>query len=331
MQRRKLGHQGLEVPAIGLGCMGMSWAYGGTDDANALNVLHRALDLGMNLWDTAELYGPFRNEELLGRALKGRARESVVIATKFAFRFDANGRNVGLDSSPAHVKRAIDGSLTRLGTDHVDLYYQHRLDPRTPIEDTIGAMAELVQAGKVRYLGLSEVGPGTIRRAHAVHPLSALQSEYSLWERGVEDAVLPQLRDLGIGFVAYSPIGRGFLSGKITGSEALGSADTRRNHPRFQGENFAHNMRLVEAVRAIAEAHGATPAQVALAWLLRQGDDIVPIPGTRHVSYLEENAGAAELRLPEAAWAKLDDLLGSFRVAGQRYPESAMRTLDTTA
>lgn len=330
MQKRKLGGQGLEVSALGLGCMGMSWAYGGADEAQAIDVLHRSLDLGVNFWDTAQLYGPFSNEELLGRALKGKPRDRVVIATKFAWRFGPKGELVELDSGPANVKGSIEGSLRRLGIDYVDLYYQHRLDPKTPVEDTVGAMADLVKEGKVRYLGLSEVGPGTIRRAHAVHPLSAVQSEYSLWERGVEEKVLPALRALGIGFVAYSPIGRGFLSGAITSVDQLGETDSRRKHPRFQGENFARNMKLVETVRRIAAENDATPAQVALAWLLRRGRDIVPIPGTRRARYLEENARAAELGLSETAWSALDSAVASFQVAGLRYPEGAMRTIDTT-
>lgn len=328
MQRRTLGRQGLNVPALGLGCMGMSYAYGTADEAESMRVLQRSLDLGMNFWDTAEMYGPFKNEELLGRALKGR-REQVIVATKFAWRFGETGEPIALDSSPAHVKKAVEGSLARLRTDHIDLLYQHRLDPKTPIEDTVGAMAELVRAGKVRYLGLSEVGPGTIRRAHAVHPLSAVQSEYSLWERGVEDEVLPTLRSLGIGFVAYSPIGRGFLSGRFRSVEDLEASDWRRGNPRFQADNFAHNLQLVDIVKETAAAHGVTPAQVALAWLLRRGPDIAPIPGTKHVRYLEENAGAADLALPDSAWVELDRTLASFRVAGLRYPETAMRFIDT--
>lgn len=330
MQKRKLGQQGLEVSAIGLGCMGMSFAYGGVDDATAIEVLHRALDLGVNMWDSAVMYGPFKNEELLGKALKGRPRESVIIATKFAYRYSDKGEILGLDGSPAHVKSTIEDSLKRLGTDYIDLYYQHRLDPNTPIEDTVGAMAELVKAGKVRYIGLSEVGPGTIRRAHAVYPLSAVQTEYSLWERGIENEILPTMRSLGIGLVAYSPIGRGFLSGKITSIEGFVASDSRRRHPRFQGENFTHNMQIVDDVRKIAAKHSVTPAQVALAWLLRRGDDIVPIPGTRHVSYLEENVAAGALQLPDSAWSDLDRAVASFHVAGQRYPESSMRMIDTT-
>lgn len=330
MQTRKLGTQGLEVPALGLGCMGMSWAYGGRDDNESLRVLRRALELGVNFWDTAEIYGPFTNEELLGRALKEIPRPRVIIATKFAFKIGPKGEMAGLDSSPAHIKESIEGSLKRLGTDYIDLYYQHRLDPNTPIEDTVGAMADLIKAGKVRYIGLSEVGPGIIRRAHAVHPLSVVQSEYSLWERGVEEKVLPALRQLGIGLVAYSPLGRGFLTAKIKSLADLEEADWRRNNPRFVGENFAHNFKLVEVVQEIASAYKVTPAQVALTWVLRQGQDIVPIPGTKRVKYLEENAGAAVVKLPEAAWSALNKVLASFKTAGQRYPEEAMRMLDST-
>lgn len=330
MQKRTLGRQGLEVSATGLGCMGMSFAYGSADDVESMKVLHRSLDLGINFWDTAEMYGPFKNEELLGRALKGKKREEVIIATKFAWRFGEKGEILGLDSSPAHIKRTINGSLTRLGTDYIDLYYQHRLDPNIPIEDTVGAMADLVREGKVRYIGLSEVGPATIRRAHAEHPISAVQSEYSLWERGVEDEVLPTLRELGIGFVAYSPLGRGFLTGRIKSMEDLESSDWRRNNPRFQAENFQHNMALVATVKEIAVANKATPGQIALAWLLRQGLDIVPIPGTKHVNYLEENARALDLQLPPSVWTELDSTLASFTVAGMRYPEAAMRFIDTS-
>lgn len=330
MKTRTLGRQGLDVPAIGLGCMGMSWAYGEADETESIRVLHRALDIGVTFWDTAEMYGPFANEELVGKAIQGHRREDVTIATKFAMKFGPNREPIGLDSSPAHIKWSVEGSLRRLGTDYIDLYYQHRLDPKTPIEDTVGAMADLVKAGKVRYIGLSEVGPGTIRRAHATHPLSAVQWEYSLWTRAVEDKVLPAMRALGIGLVAYSPIGRGFLSGKITSIDDLSASDWRRNNPRFQGENFDHNLGLVRAVEKIAAKHGVTPAQVALAWVLRRGDDIVPIPGTRQIKYLEENTAAAEIALPAAAWTEIDAALVSFDVAGARYPEAAMRMLDTT-
>ena len=330
MQKRKLGSQGLEVSALGLGCMGMSYAYGHPDDAESLRVLDRALELGINFWDTAEMYGPFTNEELLGRALKGKPRQDVIIATKFAWKFGPKGEQIGLDGSPSHIRQSIEGSLKRLGTDYIDLYYQHRLDPATPVEETAGALADLVREGKVRYIGLSEVGPGTIRRAHAVHPLSAVQSEYSLWERGVEEKVLPALRELGIGFVAYSPMGRGFLAGRITCVNDLVESDWRRNNPRFQGENCVRNLKLVEIVKDISAGYGATPAQVALAWLLRRGSDLVPIPGTKHVKYLEENALAAGLDLPESAWTALDKALSSFHVVGARYPEAAMKLIDGT-
>lgn len=330
MQKRKLGRQGLEVPQMGLGCMGMSWAYGPAADIDeSVRLLHRSLELGINFWDTAEVYGPFTNEELLGRALKGKRREDVVIATKFAFTFGPSGDITGYDSSPAHIRKSVEGSLKRLGTDYIDLYYQHRLDTNTPIEDTVGALADLVKAGKVRYIGLSEVGPGIIRRAHAVHPLSAVQTEYSLWERSVEEKVLPALRQLGIGLVAYSPIGRGFLSGNIQRYEDLHESDFRRNHPRFQAENLSRNFRLVETVKEAAASIRATPAQVAIAWVLRSGDDIVPIPGTKHLRYLEENAGAAGVKLPDSAWSALDKALSSFKTFGLRYPEAQMQRIDT--
>src|SRR6059036_2368222 len=330
MEKRKLGRQGLEVSALGLGCMGMSWAYGGADDAESIRVIHHAFDIGVNFLDTAETYGPFTNEELIGRALKGKRRESSIIATKFAWKFGPNNEQIGLDSSPANIKRSIEGSLRRLGTSYIDLYYQHRLDPNTPIEDTVSAMADLVKQGKVRYIGLSEVGPGTIRRAHKVHPLSAVQSEYSLWTRGVEEKVLPALRELGIGLVAYSPIGRGFLTGKIRSINDLSESDWRRNNPRFQGENFQHNLKLTEIVEKTASVNRATAAQIALAWVLRGDRDIVPIPGTRHIEYLDENVQALDLRLPETVWSDLDRQVGSFQVAGPRYPEAAMKMLDTT-
>jgi len=333
MKQRKLGKQGLEVSALGLGCMGMSWAYGPADDSQSIRVLHHSLDLGINFWDTAEVYGPFKNEALLGQALrtlKGKSRDGVILATKFAWRFGPNNEQIALDSSPANIMRSIEGSLRRLNTDYIDLYYQHRVDPRTPIEETVGALASLVKQGKVRCIGLSEAGPGTIRRAHKVHPITAVQLEYSLWTREAEQKVLPTLRELGIGIVAYSPIGRGFLSGKIASMDDLKENDGRRNHPRFQPENILHNWKLVETVKAIASRHHVTPAQVALAWLFRCGEDIVPIPGTRRVSYLEENAAAAEINLPESSWTELDGALASFHTAGDRYPAAAMRMLDTT-
>ena len=331
MQSRKLGQQGLEVSALGLGCMGMSFAYGPGNDAESLQVLNRSLELGINFWDTAELYGPFKNEELLGSAMTGRRREDVILATKFGWAYGPNGEQLELDSSPAHIRKAIEGSLKRLRTDYVDLYYQHRLDPKTPIEETVGALGDLVREGKVRYIGLSEVGPATIRRAHAVHPLSAIQTEYSLWERDVEAQVLPTVRELGIGFVAYSPMGRGFLTGKIDSQADLDQSDIRRNHPRFAQENMSHNLDLVEAVKRIASANQSTPAQIALAWLLRKGIDIVPIPGTRHVHYLEENVGAGSLILSDEAWSELDRALSTFQTAGQRNSEAAMNLVDHAA
>ena len=330
MEARKLGRQGLEVSALGLGCMGMSWAYGGADESECIRVIHHALDIGVNFFDTAETYGPFKNEELIGRALKGKRRDDVIIATKFAWKFGPNNEQIGLDSSPANIKRSIEGSLRRLGTSYIDLYYQHRLDPNTAIEDTVSAMADLVKQGKVRYIGLSEVGPGTIRRAHKVHPLSAVQSEYSLWTRGVEEKVLPALRELGIGLVAYSPIGRGFLTGKIRSINDLSESDWRRNNPRFQGDNFQHNFKLTETIEKVASSYRTAAAQVALRWVLGRGNDIVPIPGTRHIEYLDENVQALDLSLPETVWSDLDRQVRSFRVAGPRYPEAAMKMLDTT-
>lgn len=329
MDKRALGREGLEVSAIGLGCMGMSWAYGGADDSESIRVLHRALDLGVHFWDTSDQYGPFTNEALIGKALGGVRRGDVIIATKFGMKLGPNRETVGVDGSPTHTRRSVECSLRRLGTDYIDLYYQHRVDPHTPIEDTVGAMAELVKAGMVRSIGLSEVGPTTIRRAHATHPLSAVQSEYSLWTRDVEATVLPALRELGIGFVAYSPIGRGFLAGTIATIDSLPSSDWRRKSPRFSGANFDHNLGLVRSVQRIAATHHATAAQVTLAWLLRQGTDIVPIPGTRRMHYLEENARAAEIVLPDAAWSELDAALSSFAVAGARYPEEGMRLLES--
>ena len=326
MQKRKLGQ--LEVSALGLGCMGMSWAYGKPDNAESLRVLDRAFELGVNFWDTAEIYGPFKNEELLGEALKNKPRDKVVIATKFAFTFTATGERAGLDSSPAHIKKTIEGSLKRLGTDYIDLYYQHRLDPQTPIEETMGALKDLVKAGKIRHVGLSEVDSETIRRANAVHPLAAIQSEYSLWERGVEPRVLPTCEELGIGFVPYSPMGRGLLTGTIKSVNDIKEGDSRSKHPRFQEDNLKQNLELVEAVRALGTEHGASPTQVALAWLLRQGEYIVPIPGTKRVKYIEENARAADIKIPEAAWTALETKLAKFQAAGDRYPKDAMKMVN---
>ena len=327
MEKRRLGTQGLEVSALGLGCMGMSWAYGTRNDAESIRVIHRALDLGINFLDTAEMYGPWTNEELVGRAVTGR-RERFVIATKFGFDIAENGERRGLNSQPDNVRRACDGSLKRLGTDHIDLFYQHRLDPNVPIEETVAAMAQLVAQGKVRYLGLSEVSPHTIRRAHAVHPISAIQSEYSLWERGPEAEVLPTARELGIGFVPYSPLGRGFLSGQIGRFEDLAEDDYRRTDPRFQGENFDKNLQLVERVKEIAAEKHATPSQVALAWLLHQGRDVVPIPGTKRVEYLEENAAAAALALSAEHLARLDEAMPVGAASGPRYAEALMKAID---
>jgi len=323
---RTLGRQGLTVSELGLGCMGMSWAYGEADPAEAGRTLLRAVELGVTLFDTAEVYGPFVNEELVGRVLRP-VRDRVTIATKFGFRF-ADGKLTGLDSTPANVRRACDASLLRLGIDHIDLYYQHRVDPQVPIEDTVGAMAELVRAGKVRHLGLSEASSDTLRRAHAVHPISALQSEYSLWTRDHEHGSLATCRELGIGFVAYSPLGRGFLTGAISSPDALEDGDWRRTNPRFDAAAMAANQALVESVRQVAVRQGATPGQVALAWVLAQGDDIVPIPGTKRVHWLEENVAAASLRLPQAELDWLSAAIPPGAATGERYPESGMKSLD---
>jgi aryl-alcohol dehydrogenase-like predicted oxidoreductase len=323
---RKLGRQGLEVPAVGLGCMGMSQSYGAADDRESLATLHRAIELGVTFLDTAEAYGPLANEELLGRALEGR-RDQVILATKFGFRFKG-GQLVGTDSRPEHIREVTDASLRRLGTDHIDLLYQHRVDPGVPIEDVVGAMADLVRKGKVRFLGLSEAGETTIRRAHAVHPISALQSEYSLWERNLEGEILPVLRELGIGLVAFSPLGRGFLTGAAKRAEEYPEGDYRRGDPRFQGANFDANMRAASAVRELAGRKNATPAQVALSWLLHKGDDIVPIPGTKRRRYLEENVGGASLALGAAEIAELDRALPPEVVAGPRYNERMMAFID---
>jgi aryl-alcohol dehydrogenase-like predicted oxidoreductase len=326
MARRKLGRQGLEVSAIGLGCMGMSQFYGTPDDAESRSTIWRALDLGVTFFDTAEAYGPYTNEELLGRTLAGR-RDDVVIATKFGFRLEGK-RQVGVDSRPEHVREAVEGSLRRLGTDRIDLLYQHRVDPAVPIEDTVGAMAELVRQGKVRYLGLSEAGEATIRRAHAVHPISALQSEYSLWERNLEPRILPLLRELGIGLVPFSPLGRGFLSGTARRGEEYPESDYRRTDPRFQGENYEANVRAAAAVRELAQRKGATPAQVALAWVLHRGEDVVPIPGTKRRSFLEENAAAVALKLGAEELAAVERAFPQGRAAGERYTPERARFID---
>jgi len=323
---RRLGRQGLEVSALGLGCMGMSQSYGVPDDKESVATLHRAIELGVTFLDTAEAYGPFTNEELLGRALKGR-RDAVILATKFGFRIEG-GQLVGTDSRPGHIREVTEASLRRLNTDHIDLLYQHRVDPAVPVEDVVGAMADLVREGKVRFLGLSEAGEATIRRAHAVHPISALQSEYSLWERNLEADIIPVLRELGIGLVAFSPLGRGFLTGTAKRAEEYPEGDYRRGDPRFQGANFDANMRAGSVVQELARRRGATPAQVALAWLLHKGDDIVPIPGTKRRRYLEENAGGASLTLGPAEVAELDRALAPDVVAGPRYNERMMTFID---
>ncbi len=320
MDRRRLGSQGLEVSEIGLGCMGMSEFYGQTDDGESIATIQRALELGVDLLDTADMYGPFTNERLLGRAIADR-RESAVVATKFGNERRQDGSYVGVNGSPEYVRSACDASLERLGLEHIDLYYQHRVDRSVPIEETVGAMAELVEQGKVRYLGLSEASAETVRRAHAVHPITALQSEYSLWTRDPEERVLDTVRELGIGFVAYSPLGRGFLTGRFGSPEEIPEDDFRRHNPRFQGEAFEHNMRIVDGIAELARGKDATPAQVALAWVLSRGDDIVPIPGTKRRRYLEENAAATELELTEAELRRLDELAPPGVTMGDRYPD----------
>jgi aryl-alcohol dehydrogenase-like predicted oxidoreductase len=332
LDTRTLGTQGLTVSAIGLGLMGMSHAYGTAeerDERESIATIHRAVELGCTFLDTAEVYGPYVNEELLARALGELpgGRDRVVIATKFGFRIE-NGAMTGLDSRPEHVHEAVEGSLRRLGTDRIDLLYQHRVDPAVPVEDVVGAMAELVREGKVRFLGLSEAGEQTIRRAHAVHPISALQSEYSLWERNLEPRILPLLRELGIGLVPFAPLGRGFLAGSVRRAEEYPEGDFRRGDPRYQGENFDANLRAASAVRELAAGKGVAPGQIALAWLLHKGRDIVPIPGTRRRTYLEENVGAADVSLGAGEVAALDDALAPEKVSGPRYNPRQMATVD---
>ncbi len=331
---RTLGTQGLSVSAIGLGLMGMSHAYGSPDERDereSIATIHRAIELGCTFFDTAEAYGPFRNEELLARALAqlgSNARERVVIATKFGFRFDEAGAIDGVDSRPAHIREAVEGSLRRLQTDHIDLLYQHRVDPAVPIEEVIGTMADLVKQGKVRWLGLSEAGEKNIRRAHAVHPIAALQSEYSLWERNLEPRIIPLLRELGIGLVPFAPLGRGFLTGAVKRAEEYPEGDFRRGDPRYQGENFDANVRAASAVREMARRKGVTAGQIALAWLLHKGPDIVPIPGTKRRKYLEENVAAADVRLSADDMRALESALAPEKVSGPRYSEKQMATVD---
>ncbi len=328
LDTRKLGQQGLAVSALGLGCMGMSQSYGPADEVESIATIHRAIELGCTFLDTAEVYGPFLNEALLGRALKGR-RDQVVLATKFGFRFE-NGKQAGTDrdSRPETIRAAVEGSLRRLGTDHIDLLYQHRVDPAVPMEEVAGMVGELVRAGKVRYFGLSEVGVANIRRAHAVHPVSAVQSEYSLWERNLEADVIPVLRELGIGLVPFSPLGRGFLTGAVLRAEDYPEGDFRRGDPRYQGANYDANVAAARSVHEIAEALQAKPGQVALAWLLQKGEDLVPIPGTKRRTYLEENLAAADLRLDATQVARLDAALAPGKVAGPRYNAKVMATVD---
>ncbi len=327
MEKRKLGRQGLRVSAMGLGCMGMSEFYGATDDKESIATIQRALDLGVDFVDTADMYGPFKNEVLVGKAIRGR-RQQVILATKFGNQRGADGSFLGVNGTPKYVREACDASLQRLGVDHIDLYYQHRVDPKVPIEETVGAMGELVKAGKVRYLGLSEAGIETIRRAHKTHPISALQTEYSLWTRDPEDDVLPIVRALGIGFVAYSPLGRGFLSGRFRKAEDFLAGDFRKDSPRFQGENFRKNLQLLAHIEQLAEEKRCKPAQLALAWVLSRGSDVVPIPGTKRRRFLEENVAAEQLRFTHDELLRIDEIAPRGVAAGTRYPEAMMHMVN---
>jgi aryl-alcohol dehydrogenase-like predicted oxidoreductase len=327
VESRNLGDEGLVVSELGLGCMGMSEFYGTGDEDESVATIRRALELGITFLDTADMYGPFTNEKLVGRAIEGR-RDEVVLATKFGNVRGENGERLGISGDPDYVSKACDASLGRLGVDHIDLYYQHRVDPETPVEETWSAMKELVEAGKVRFLGISEAAPETIRRAHSVHPVSALQTEYSLWSRDVEDEILPTARELGIGFVPYSPLGRGFLTGRITSPEDFEEDDFRRNAPRFQGENFQKNLDLVDRVREIAQEKDVTAGQLALAWLLYQGEDVVPIPGTKRREYLEENAAAADVELTGEDLRRIEEVAPAGAAAGERYDEAGMGSVN---
>ena len=327
MNQRKLGKHGPSVSELGLGCMGMSDFYANRDEVESIATVHRYLDLGGNFLDTADMYGPYTNEELIGKAIKGR-RDQLILATKFGIVRGNDPHSRGVNGTPAYVRSSCEGSLKRLGVDHIDLYYQHRVDPKTPIEETIGAMAELVEEGKIGHIGLSEASPQTLRRASKVHPIAALQSEYSLWTRDPEDEVLPACRELGIGFVAYSPLGRGFLTGQFKKFEDLAPDDYRRHSPRFEGENFQKNLSLVDAINEIAGAKGCTASQLALAWVLSRGQDIIPIPGTKRRKYLEENLGAADIRITGTELAQIDRIAPKHVAAGERYPSNMMGTLN---
>ncbi|HEY4148791.1 MAG TPA: aldo/keto reductase [Chitinophagaceae bacterium] len=328
MRKKKLGSQGLQAAELGLGCMGMSEFYGATNDAESIKTLHRAIELGITFWDTADMYGPFHNEELIGKAFKGQ-REKITLATKFGIMRDPTNPSVrGINGSRDYVKKACEASLKRLGTDTIDLYYLHRVDPATPIEETAGALGELVKEGKIKGIGFSEIAPATLRRAHAVYPVSAVQTEYSLWTRDPEDGILDTCRELGVAFVAYSPLGRGFLSGQMKRFEDLAANDFRRISPRFQGENFQKNLDLVEKITVLAGKKGCTPSQLALAWVMAQGDFIFPIPGTRRIKYLEENLGALQVALSKAELEEIDAIFPRGAAAGLRYPEQAMGSLN---